>query len=60
MERTYVVAHIRLPRTLRVRLRILAAERGSSLRRLAVEAFEALLSRYAEHGAPPDPEHHDG
>ena len=43
MATEHVVAHIRLPRALRARLKVLAARRETSLRRLATEAFEALL-----------------
>lgn len=61
METSHVVAHIRLPRALRVQLRVLAAQRGTSLRRLAVEAFEALLSRHNDDGAThAEREHADG
>jgi hypothetical protein len=60
MTETEIVAHIRMPQALRVRLRVLAAMRGTSMRRLAVEAFEALLSRYAEHGVQTDPDRRPG
>lgn len=60
MTETEIVAHIRMPQALRMRLRVLAALRGTSMRRLAVEAFEALLSHYAEHGIQTDSERRHG
>ena len=53
----HVIAHIRLPRALRARLKVLAAQRETSLRRLAAEAFEALL---ATEDGPPRPPRPDG
>jgi hypothetical protein len=58
MPETEIVAHIRMPQALRVRLRILAVQRGTSMRRLALEAFEALLDRHERHDA--EVQRHDG
>ena len=38
------ITHIKLPRVLRARLKALAAQREISLRRLAIEAFEAVIA----------------
>lgn len=60
MTERHVVAHIRMPHSLRVRLRVLAAQRGTSMRRLAVEAFEKLLTADTERGAQDEMERGDG